>query len=56
MLEIHLEGKTTKKRQNSNTSIPPAHAQHPFPTLNGETRRVPAQPDTGSYPAWKNTR
>jgi hypothetical protein len=23
-LEIHLAGKTTKKRQNSNTSTPPA--------------------------------
>jgi hypothetical protein len=26
MLEIHLAGKTTKNRQNSNTSTPPAHA------------------------------
>jgi hypothetical protein len=26
MLEIHLAGKITKKRQNSNTSTPPACA------------------------------
>jgi hypothetical protein len=25
-LEIHLAGKTTKKRQNSDTSTPPTHA------------------------------
>jgi hypothetical protein len=26
MLEIHFAGKTTKKRQNSDTSTPPSHA------------------------------
>jgi hypothetical protein len=56
MLEIHLAGKTTKKRQNSDTSTPPAHAQHPPTTLNGEARRAPMPPDASSYPAWETTR
>jgi hypothetical protein len=40
-LEIHLAEKTTKKRQNSDTSTAPACPQHPPDTLNGETRRAP---------------
>jgi hypothetical protein len=48
MLEIHPAGKTTKKRQNSDTSTPTAHACHPHSTLNGETIRAPTPPDTSS--------
>jgi hypothetical protein len=49
MLEIHLTVKTTKKRQNSDSTTPPAHAQHPHSILNGETRRAPLPPDAISY-------
>jgi hypothetical protein len=40
-MEIHLAGKTSKKRQNSDTSTPPACAQYPHATLNREIRRAP---------------
>jgi hypothetical protein len=40
-LETHLEGKATKKRQNSDPSTPPACAENLHNTLNGETRRAP---------------
>jgi hypothetical protein len=49
MLEIHLAGKTTKKRPNSNTSTPPAHACHPHSMLNRETRRALTPLDASSY-------
>jgi hypothetical protein len=55
-MEIHLAGKTTKKRQNSHTSRRPAHAQHLPTTLNGETRRAPTLPDANFYPVWETTR
>jgi hypothetical protein len=45
MLEIHLAGKTTKKRQNSNTSTPPARAYHAHAMLKEDTRRAPMLPD-----------
>jgi hypothetical protein len=53
MLEIRFAGKTTKKRQNYDTFTPPVCTWHPLSTLNGETRRAPALPDTSSYPAWE---
>jgi hypothetical protein len=52
MLEIHLTGKTTEKRQNFDSSTPPAHAYHSHSTLNGETRKVPVLPDTSAQMAW----
>jgi hypothetical protein len=48
MLEIHLAGKTTKKRQTSNTSTPSAHAEHPHSMLNRENRRAPLPPDASA--------
>jgi hypothetical protein len=53
MLEIHLAGKTTKKRQNSDTSTSPACTYHPHSTSNGETRRALAPPNASTYPAWE---
>jgi hypothetical protein len=53
MLEISLAGKITKKRQNSNTSAPPAWAYCPHSMLNGETRRAPTLPDASSQTAWE---
>jgi hypothetical protein len=44
MLEIHLTGKTTEKRQNFDPSTPPACTEHLHFTLNGETRRAPRLP------------
>jgi hypothetical protein len=49
MLEKHFAGKTTKKRQNSDSSTPPAHTYHLHSTLNGETRRDPVPPDASFY-------
>jgi hypothetical protein len=54
-LEIHLTGKATKKRQNFDSSTPPAHAEHLHFTLNGETRRAPGPPDAGAQTAWEDT-
>jgi hypothetical protein len=54
MLEIHLIGKTTEKRQNFDSSTTPACTEHLHFTLNGETRRVPTPlPDTSAQMAWK---
>jgi hypothetical protein len=44
MLETHLVGKTTKKRQNFDPSTPPAGAENLHFMLNGETRRAPGPP------------
>jgi hypothetical protein len=44
MLEIHLTGKITEKRQNFDSSTPPACTEHLYFTLNGETRRAPGPP------------
>jgi hypothetical protein len=55
MLEIHLIGKTTEKRQNFDSSTTPACTEHLHFTLNGETRRAPVQPDTSSQTAWEDT-
>jgi hypothetical protein len=46
MLETHLAGKTTEKRQNFDPSTPPAGAENLHFTLNGETRRAPGPPVT----------
>jgi hypothetical protein len=55
MLETHLAGKATEKRQNFD---PPPHlqpAQSINFTLNGETRRAPRlPPDTRAQTAWED--
>jgi hypothetical protein len=54
-LETHLTGKTTKKRQNFDSSTTPACAEHLHFTLNGETRRDPKMPpDTSIQTAWED--
>jgi hypothetical protein len=55
MLETHLTGKTTEKRQNFDSSTPPACAEHLHFTLKGETRRAPVLPQNGSTQmAWED--
>jgi hypothetical protein len=54
MLEIHLTGETTKKRQNFYTSTPPACAEHLHFTQKGETRTL-APPDASTQMAWEDT-
>jgi hypothetical protein len=44
MLETHLAGKTTEKRQNFDPSTLPAGAEHLHFMSNGETRRAPKPP------------
>jgi hypothetical protein len=56
MLEIHLTGKTTKKRQNFDPSTPLGCAENLHFMLNRETRRAPTpQPDTRAQTAWEDT-
>jgi hypothetical protein len=55
MLEIHLTGKNTKKRQLFGFSTPPACAEHHHFTLNRETRRAPRMPaDTNTQTPWED--
>jgi hypothetical protein len=55
MLEVHLAGKATEKRQNFDPSTPPACAEHLHFTLNGETRRAPRLlPDARTQTAWED--
>jgi hypothetical protein len=54
MLEIYFTGKTTKKRQNFDSSTPPAHTEDLHFMLNGETRRAPGPPDTSIQTAWED--
>jgi hypothetical protein len=55
MLEIHLTGKTTEKRQNFDPSTPPACAEHLHFKLNGETGRAPRPlPDGSAQTAWED--
>jgi hypothetical protein len=53
MLETHLAGKTTEKRQNFDPSTPPARTEHLHFTLNGETRRAHGPPVARAQMAWK---
>jgi hypothetical protein len=53
MLEIHLTGKTTQKRQNFDPSTPPAGAENLHFTLNRETRRASGLPDACAQMAWE---
>jgi hypothetical protein len=54
MLETHLAGKTTEKRQNFDPSTPPAGAEHFLFTLNGETRRAPGPQVARAQMAWED--
>jgi hypothetical protein len=54
MLETHLAGKTTEKRQNFDPSTPPASTENLYFMLNGETRRAPGPPVTGAQTAWED--
>jgi hypothetical protein len=55
MLETHLAGKITEKRQNFDPSTPPAHTVNFHFTLNGETRRAPGLPHARAQTAWEDT-
>jgi hypothetical protein len=54
MLEKHLAGKATEKRQNFDPSTPPASTEHLHFTLNGESRRAPGPPVTCAQTAWED--
>jgi hypothetical protein len=55
MLEKHLAGKNTEKRQNFDPSTPPASAEHLLHfTLNRETRRAPWPPVAQAQTAWED--
>jgi hypothetical protein len=55
MLETHLAGKTTEKRQNFDPSTPPAGTEHLHFMLKGETRRAPGPPVARFQMAWEDT-
>jgi hypothetical protein len=55
MLETHLAGKATEKRQNFDPSKPPACTKHLHFTLNREIRRAPRPPpDAHAQMAWED--
>jgi hypothetical protein len=54
MLETHLAGKATEKRQNFDPSTLPACAEHLHFRLNRETRRAPRPPDARAQTAWED--
>jgi hypothetical protein len=55
MLETHLAGKATEKRQNFDPYTPPGSAEHLHFMLNGETRRAPGlPPDACTQTAWED--
>jgi hypothetical protein len=55
MLETHLAGRATEKRQNFDTSTPPACAEHLHFTLNGEIRKdLGPPPDARAQTAWED--
>jgi hypothetical protein len=53
MLETHLAGKTTEKRQNFDLSTSPAGAQNLHFMLNRETRKAPRLPVARAQTAWE---
>jgi hypothetical protein len=56
MLETHLAGKASEKRQNFDPSTLPACTEHLHFTLNRETRRAPTPPpDAHAQMAWEDT-
>jgi hypothetical protein len=54
MLETHLAGKTTEKRQNFDPSTHPAGTENLHSTLNGEIRRAPRLPVAHAPMAWED--
>jgi hypothetical protein len=54
MLETHLAGKATEKRQNFDPSTPPACTENLHFTLNRETRRAPRLPVARTQMAWED--
>jgi hypothetical protein len=54
MLEIHFAGIITEKRQNFDSSTPPAGAENVHFMLNRETRRAPRPPVTHAQMAWED--
>jgi hypothetical protein len=54
MLETHLAGKTTEKRQNFDSSTPSACTENLHFTLNRENRRGSGPPDAGTQMAWED--
>jgi hypothetical protein len=54
MLETHLIGKTTEKKQNFDSSTLLACTEHLHFTLNGETRRAPRLPVARAQTAWED--
>jgi hypothetical protein len=53
-LETHFAGIITEKRHNFDPSTPPASAENLHFMLNGETRRAPRPPVTGTQTAWED--
>jgi hypothetical protein len=54
MLETNFAGIITEKRYNFDPSTHPAGAENLHFTLNGETRRAPGLPVTGTQTAWED--
>jgi hypothetical protein len=55
MLETQLAGKTTEKRQNFDSSTPPASAENLHFMLNRETKRTPRPRVTCAQMDWEDT-
>jgi hypothetical protein len=53
MLETHFAEILTEKRHNFDPSTPPAGTENLHFTLNGETRRAPGPPVSGTN--WEDT-
>jgi hypothetical protein len=54
MLETHLAGKATEKRQNFDPSTLPACTENLHFMLNRETRRAPGPPVACAQTAWED--
>jgi hypothetical protein len=54
MLETHLAGQTTEKRQNFDHTTSPAGTENIHFTLTGETRRAPGLPVACNQMAWED--
>jgi hypothetical protein len=54
MLEAHLAGKATEKRQNFDPSTLPACTENLHFMLNGETRRASGPPVAHTQMAWED--
>jgi hypothetical protein len=56
MVKIHQAGKTTKKRQNYDTSKSPAHTQHPPCHIKQRNKEGTFATRNQLLPCWENTR